>query len=164
MIRFVTAPEEIKINEPIKLFLAGDITNCPDWQSDIIERLLKDSESKNHDYLCDVIVYNPRRAYFPIHIKEESERQIVWEYNRMKESDIIVFWFSKGSLNPIVLYELGKWGNSTDKIIVVGIDEEYERKEDVEIQTRLARPEIKISYGLREFYYNIITEIKKMCK
>jgi len=124
---------------------------------------LKDSESKNHDYLCDVIVYNPRRAYFPNYVKEEIEKQIIWEYDKMKESDIIVFWFARGSLNPIVLlYNLGKWGNS--KSIVVGIEDGYERKADVEIQTRLSRPDIKISYGLREFYYNILMEVKKLSK
>jgi hypothetical protein len=164
MIQFVTSPEEVKIKYPIKLFLAGDISGCPDWQNEIMERLFNDSEDKTHDYLCNVIVFNPRREHFPIHIKEESERQIVWEFNRLKEADIIAFWFSRGSLNPISLYELGKWGNSSNKSIIVGIDDEYERKFDVEVQTRLARPEVKIVYNLRDFYYNILTEIKKISK
>jgi hypothetical protein len=162
MIQFVTAPNEIKYQKVIKLFLAGGISNCPPWQNEIIERLFNDSESKTHEYLCNVIVFNPRREKFPIHIKEETERQIVWEYNKLKESDIIAFWFSRGSLNPIVLYELGKWGNSSNKSIVIGIDEGYERKADVEIQTKLSRPDVKIDYNLRDFYYNILNEIKKI--
>jgi len=164
MIRFVTAPEEIKVKQPIKLFLGGGITSCPDWQSEIIEKLIEDSESKNHDYLCDVIVYNPRRPYFPMNIKEEAERQITWEYHKLKESDIIAFWFSNGSLNPIVLYELGRWGTSDNKPIVIGMDDDYQRREDVEIQTRLSRPDIKIAYDLKNFYYNLLTEIKKFNK
>lgn len=161
MLRLVTSPNEIKIYKDIKLFLAGGIVNCPDWQSIIIEKLFDDSESGKYDYLCNLIVYNPRRKEFH-DIKEEIEQQITWEYNKLKKSDIIAFWFSKGSLNPVVLYELGRWGNSTDKKIIVGIDDGYERKIDVEIQTKLSRPETKIVYSLNEFYYNILLEIKKI--
>jgi hypothetical protein len=123
------------------LFLAGGITNCPNWQQDLIE-LLKDER--------DLIVYNPRRANFPIHDPNAAKKQIAWEYQYLKHCDMISFWFSRGSLNPIVLYELGMHGNSSDKIIFIGIDEGYERKQDVEIQTKLARPDIKIVYSLED--------------
>lgn len=162
MIQFIIAPEEIK--SPIKLFLGGGITNCADWQSEIIEKLFVDSESKTHDYLCDVIVFSPRRAVFPMDVKEEAERQIAWEYKKLKESDIIAFWFANGSLNPIVLFEYGKFITGRKKKIIVGIDNQYERRDDVEIQTRLARPDMKITYNLKDFYYNILQEIKKLNK
>lgn len=160
MIKFVIAPEELKLGKNIKLFLAGGITSCPDWQSEILEKLFRDSEK--FDYLDNVIVYNPRRHFFPIDIPDESERQIKWEFDKLKEADIIAFWFSEGSLNPIVLYELGKWGNSSNIPIVIGISDGYERKSDVEIQTRLARPDIQITYTLKDFYYEILREIKKL--
>jgi len=121
-----------------KIFLAGGISNCSDWQSELIKKV----QYKN------VTLYNPRRVYFPMNDSSEAERQIIWEYRHLKEADGIVFWFSKGSVNPIVLYELGKWGNSSDKKIIVGIDKEYERKEDVIIQTKLSRPDVEIVHSL----------------
>lgn len=129
----IEAPKEIysiKNNRNKKLFLAGGITNCPDWQSMIISML---------EPIRDLTVYNPRRKNFPIDDPKAAEEQITWEYNHLRDSDIILFWFSKGSLNPIVLYELGRWGNSSDKPIVIGLDKEYERKQDVIVQTLLSR-------------------------
>lgn len=145
MALIIEAPNEVfslENNENIKLFLAGGISNCTDWQSDIIKQI-KDMPL--------VSVYNPRRKNFPIHDLNAAEEQITWEYNQLKNSDMIVFWFAKGSINPIVLYELGRWGNSSNTPIIVGIDPEYERKSDVIIQTRLSRPEIIICESFKEF-------------
>ena len=132
MALIVEAPNEVyslENNRNRKVFLAGGITNCPDWQKELIEKL-KDVDG--------VTLYNPRRADFPIGDPNAAEQQITWEFEKLKEADIIVFWFSRGSLNPIVLYELGMWGNSRAVTTVIGIDPEYERKQDVEIQTKLA--------------------------
>ncbi len=148
----IEAPNEIYSLENqhnIKLFLCGGITGCPDWQTYVIKEL-KDIEN--------LTIYNPRRKDFPINDKNAAEEQITWEYNHLFDSHIIIFWFSRGSLNPIVLYELGMWGNSTDKIVIVGIDPEYERKQDVLIQTKLARPEVPIVYSIEELL-NILKKI-----
>lgn len=130
----IDAPNEVYNVESahnVKLFLAGGITNCPDWQSEMI---------KKFDNFPFLTIYNPRRKEFPIDDPNAAEEQITWEYIHLQNSQIISFWFSKGSLNPIVLYELGMWANSrTDKKIFIGIDPEYERKQDVIIQTSLAK-------------------------
>ena len=140
MAKVIEAPNKytLKKNE-ISVFLAGGITNCPDWQKDLIE-LLKDTP--------DLVMFNPRRANFPIKDPNAAEEQISWEYDSLKEVDNLIFWFSRGSLNPIVLYELGIWGNSGDRPLFIGMDKEYERQQDVLIQTKLARPEVKIVYSL----------------
>lgn len=117
----------------LRIFLAGGITNCPDWQSELIE-ILKASDIKT-----DLDIYNPRRKNFPIHDKKAAEEQIKWEFDRLKSAYMRIFWFSKGSLNPIVLYELGMWGNSRNAPIIIGLDGGYERRQDVIIQTMLAR-------------------------
>jgi Nucleoside 2-deoxyribosyltransferase like len=123
------------------LFLAGGITNCSDWQAEILAMLSGPA----------LTVYNPRRKNFPIHDPNAAREQITWEYHRLKWCQGILFWFAKGSLNPIVLYELGMWGNSRlDKTIFVGCDPEYQRIQDVQIQTGLARPDIKIVYSLKD--------------
>jgi hypothetical protein len=146
----VTAPDDIVVhpeNENNKrLFLAGGITNCPDWQSEIIEKI------KNFPNLTS---YNPRRENFPMDDPGASNQQITWEYEKLKYADIIVFWFSRGSLNPIVLYELGMWGNSrNDKEIIIGIDPEYERANDVMIQSSLA--------GNAEFHFTLDSVVRKI--
>lgn len=151
MALIIESPNEIYSTENnlnVKIFLAGGITNCPDWQSYVI------SELKDVDYLT---IYNPRRKNFPISDPKAAEEQITWEFNHLRDSTIILFWFSQGSLNPIVLYELGMWGNSQDNPILIGVDPKYERKEDVLIQSKLARPEITIFDSLQD----IIEEIKK---
>lgn len=157
----ITAPNEdysvLSLIENAKLFLAGGITNCPDWQSELIE---------NFQDVEKLTIYNPRRKNFPIDDPSASEKQICWEYKQLKDADIICFWFSRGSLNPIVLYELGRWGNSSDKPIIIGIDPKYERKNDVIIQTKLSRPKVKIAEDFSDFcvkvkwLINIHLEIK----
>jgi len=131
MAYIVEAPNELysiqNEMENIKIFMAGGITNCPDWQQEFI------SHFDGYDY---VTLFNPRRKDFDVADPNASERQIVWEHRHLEEADVIIYWFSRGSLNPIVLYELGKYIGS-EKHIFIGIDEEYERKYDVEAQSKL---------------------------
>ncbi len=144
MALIIEAPNEvysIENNNNLKLFLAGGITNCPDWQSKIIKDIKK---------LPNLTVYNPRRKDFPIGDPNAAEAQVTWEFIHLLNADVILFWFSKGSLNPIVLFELGRYGLSGDRPIIVGIDPEYERKQDVIIQTQLSRPDVVIADSLEE--------------
>ena len=62
----------------IKLFLAGGITNCDDWQSKVIDEL-------NAFSLDDLMIFNPRRKHFDVSDKNASQKQnenlsisIVW--------------------------------------------------------------------------------------
>jgi len=135
-----------------KIFLAGGITNCPDWQTDIIAKL------RGSNIIIDLDIYNPRRKNFPIHDPNASLEQIKWEFEKLKNADMIIFWFSRGSLNPIVLYELGMWGNSRNTPIIIGTDNEYERKRDVIIQTNLARSDLPLLCSLE----GIVEEIKRV--
>ena len=125
-----------------RLFLAGGITNCPNWQSILIDKI------KNSNIKSDLDIYNPRRKNFSIHDKNASVEQMKWEFNKLKNADMVTYWFSRGSLNSITLYELGMWGNSRNTPVIIGIDESYERRHDVVIQTTLARPGITIVYSL----------------
>ncbi len=152
----IECPNEIysvKNIDNIKLFLAGGISNVPNWQRVVIDNL-KDIEN--------LTIYNPRRTNFDITNKSVLEEQIIWEYLHLKDADIISFWFAKETLNPITLYELGKWSNSSDRQIVIGIEDGYLRKDDVIIQTRLARPDIKVfCRSLENLCAEIIGAIKR---
>jgi len=135
------------------IFLAGGITNCPNWQKELI-KLLEDTE---------LVIYNPRRENFPIHDSNASFEQIKWEHKYFRKVDMISFWFSRGSLNPIVLFELGRWSHFLlDKVIFVGVDLEYERRRDVEIQLELEKPEIKVVYSIKELSNQIIDYLKSL--
>lgn len=135
---YLEAPEQLeRALGYTSLFLAGGITNCPDWQQHMVE-LLRDT---------DLIVLNPRRANFPIGDPGAAKQQITWEHNHLRKATMILFWFACETLCPIVLYELGAW-SMTDKPIFVGVHPEYKRRQDVEIQTRLARPDVEIVYSL----------------
>ena len=152
MAKIIEAPKEYFLKKgESSIFLAGGITLCPDWQKEIIG-LIKETPN--------LVIYNPRRANFPIDDPDAAEEQITWEYNYLKSSDFLLFWFSKGSLNPIVLYELGKWGNSSKRPIFIGMDKKYERQKDVIIQTKLARPEIKIVYSLEDLAIQFLKKLK----
>lgn len=129
------------------IFLAGGITGCPDWQSDM------------RYMLYDLIIFNPRRENFPIGDPNEALEQITWEHHYLRVADIILFWFPFDTLCPIVLYELGAW-SMTEKPIFVGVHPDYKRRQDVEIQTKLARPDITIASSIQELSYNVNQWVK----
>lgn len=156
--RIITAPEEYIIaDNEISIFLAGGITNCPDWQSEIIKRLehlftLEQAE--------DVVIFNPRRENFPIDNPGEAYTQILWEFKALEKCDIFSMYFSSGdSDQPICMYELGrnivkmqmKYPNDWEKRIIVSIDKDYKRFKDANIQTQLACGDRKIGLNLQYF-------------
>jgi hypothetical protein len=147
--KYVEAPE-IYDGKGQSLFLAGGITDCPDWQADLVKLLENE----------DITLLNPRRKNFPIHDPNAALAQITWEHNHLKKASAISFWFPKETLCPIVLYELGAW-SMAHKPIYVGVHPEYQRKQDVEIQTVLARPEVIIAYSLEVLAGQIKEGIKK---
>ncbi len=132
--QYVEAPEEYN-GKGKSVFIAGTITGAPDWQHTMAGLLEGE----------DVAVLNPRRKFHTSsHLEEE---QIRWEHRHLRKADAISFWFAKETLNPIVLYELGAW-SMTEKPLFIGIEPGYSRRADVEIQTKLARPDVKIVYDL----------------
>ena len=138
---YVEAPgtwEENPYSGNLSIFLAGGITNCPDWQQEVVKGLED----------ADLIVYNPRRKNFPMDDKNAAEEQIRWEHEHIKKASIILFWFSRGSYNPIVMFEYGKELGRGNKGLLVGVDPEYVRADDVRIQTTLERPDIMVYQDL----------------
>lgn len=126
------------------LFIAGGITDCPDWQARLV--LMLDQ--------TNCTIFNPRRKDFPIHDPTAAQTQIEWEHEYLHRAVAISFWFPWETLNPIVLYELGAW-SMTDKPIFVGVHPEYKRRQDVEIQTKLARPDVEVTYSITDLAVQI---------
>lgn len=128
--KYVECPESWERSPgQLSVFLAGGITNCPDWQSEMV-RLLRPT---------GYVLLNPRRADFPAGDAAAAEFQIRWEFEHLRKADLISFWFCREALQPIALYELGAW-SMTGKPIVIGIEPGYARELDVRVQTALVRP------------------------
>jgi hypothetical protein len=123
----------------MSIFLAGGISNCGNWQKDMV-RLLSHT---------DLTLVNPRRENFDITDPTASQFQIKWEHEHLNKVGAVLFWFPPETLCPITLYELGARSMSHIPIFL-GIHPDYKRKFDVEIQTSLVRPDIKIVYSLEE--------------
>lgn len=141
---YVEAPNVVPQTDR-SLFLAGTITGAPDWQTELRDKIKT----------LDIVVYNPRRANFPIDDPNAAYGQIKWEHDRLREAGVISFWFAKETMGPIVLFELGVH-TMTSKPILVGVEPGYPRAQDVEIQMKLARPEIKIRTTLDDLAKDII--------
>jgi len=137
MILTLTAPNRSESFNPrfFTIFLAGGISGCPDWQTEIIDKFV---DRDIQGYVPDILLFNPRREEFDLSDATQTEIQIKWEFDHLRTADIVLFWFPKDSLCPIALFELGvelgKRQSDTYKGLFVGCDPEYPRKQDIVIQ------------------------------
>lgn len=153
--QYIEAVGNEKAKHKVKLFLAGAITGALQWQNSVI----KDLEKAD----LDITVFNPRRKDFPMDDPDAAEEQITWEFNKLREANIICFWFCKETLCPICLWELASAlernrpedlqpGVETRPFkIIIGMDADYKRRQDVEIQTKLMDPDVQIHIGFESF-------------
>lgn len=142
---------EISTQTTKTVFLAGGITNCPDWQTPTGSQL---------NELTNLVIFNPRRTAWNMeNSEEESRKQIIWEHEHLQRSETILFWFPKETLCPITLFELGKYLVSNKKL-VVGTHPEYQRRLDVIVQSRLVRPDMKIWSNVEDMVFHFIGEYR----
>lgn len=154
--RVITAPEPLPFEKlstaSYLVFLAGGITNCPPWQPELIKKL---------DMYClaDLVLLNPRRDDFDITNPNVSTQQIDWEHSMLSRADLISFWFSSGpSVQPITLYEYGKYSTKNKYNVVVGTDPNYLREFDVNYQS--AKEGIKVVNSLDLLAEEIVRKYK----
>lgn len=141
----IKSPTEVVL--PLRdktLFLAGGITNCPDWQ-----------EATGIVLADDYAVFNPRRRFFDVDDPTVENDQIEWEHHYLHKADIILFWFPKETLCPITLFELGCFLN-TPKTLIIGVEPGYLRSRDIDIQVGLARPKQRIWHSLLEMVADLL--------
>jgi len=138
--KYIEAPNDylLKGNE-LSLFVAGGITGTRQWQKEFV-KMLSD---------LDITIFNPRRENFDVSDTTAAEKQIKWEFEALEDASYISFWFSHETLQPITLYELGRWSTS-EKPVLVGCDPKYPRLQDVKIQMSLARPDMVVVDSLEK--------------
>ena len=146
----ITAPQNYNYKDyDVKVFLAGGITNCATWQQEVIDLLNKDEAQ-----LENLVIFNPRRENFPINDPCAAYEQIKWEYKMLEQCDIFSMYFSAGeSDQPICMYELGRnilrmqmrFPADWEKRIIISVEDEYKRKQDVFIQVGFATNDMIIT-------------------
>ena len=158
--------EELYDEKYVKVFLAGGISNCRDWQSEVIEEL-----NKYHG-LENLIIFTPRRKDFDITDPTATDKQIEWEFKYLEHMDIFTMFFCDSeSVQPICMYELGRnivrmqqrfpkdWKNR----IIIAAEDGYARKDDVKTQTLLATQGEWVYHSYGNYPYHMkhyATEIK----
>jgi hypothetical protein len=135
--RYTEAPATCTPTAPT-VFTAGGITGVRNWQLSASLQLLATSPAH---------ILNPRRSHFPVHDQAVTREQIGWEHATLAASDVILFWFPAGAVQPVALYELGAH-TARGAAIAVGTDPAYERRLDVVEQLRHARPELEVHDSL----------------
>ena len=139
--QYIEAPTHHTGSGTPSVFLAGGITDCPDWQSQAVALLGS----------LSIVIFNPRRADFPIHDPGAASEQINWEFTHLSRAQVILFWFpdSGPTPQPIALYELGRHVALGHRV-AVGADPAYVRRADVLIQLGLARPDCQVRATLED--------------
>ena len=140
--KVITAPEYyVPKKTEITVFLAGGITNCEDWQQEVIDYLQNLPENQTEK----LVIYNPRRSEWPDNGDvEEIRRQINWEADYIRHADIFSMYFvnTKKSDQPICFYELGKYANCRS---VISYQEGFTRALDVKLQLEVIGIENRIN-------------------
>jgi hypothetical protein len=140
--RYFEAPVDYRptAGDSPSVFLAGGITNCPDWQETAARALLGRG----------MVVFNPRRGEYLLDDPAEAARQIAWEHRHLHLAGATLFWFPAGSaLQPIALFELGA-ALGEGRRLAVGVEPGYPRALDVREQVALARPGLPVHEKLDE--------------
>ncbi len=158
--KYIQCPDSLTNGDLRKdcLFLAGGITGCPDWQSEM-KKLLRP---------YDLVVVNPRRVIFD-KSKVTDEEQITWERLHMRNCNIISFWFPKETLCPITLLELGYWLRHCETNpyplggikLFIGCEDGYQRKNDVKIQAGLSIASLTIADSIEDLTNQVISHINR---
>lgn len=138
--------------EVVDLFIAGGISGCPDWQSEVVAEL---------DEL-DIVSVNPRRADDFAKDGNKAIEQITWEHFALNRSRAVLFWFPEETLCPIALLELGSAMMRPEQYLFVGVHPNYARSLDVAHQLKLQRPEVPLHRDLDSMLEEVRTKFWPM--
>jgi hypothetical protein len=145
MHQYIEAPQAAWIKNKYSIFLAGGISNCSDWQSEVAAKLA---------VFEHLTVVNPRRKDYNCDDPAQEKIQITWEHLKLREVNQTLFYFAPETLCPITLFE---YGSALERLIqlrseldimFVACHPDYKRKNDVLIQTELMTNRVKVRDSL----------------
>ena len=140
--------------EDIVCFLAGGISNCPDWQKTVIEEIEKTEDID----LSHLVIFNPRQENFKMYDAVTAQKQIEWEFRWLEQCDIFSMYFCNAdSVQPICMYELGRHVLKKERQpnnIIISIEDGYARQFDVITQVNLAitKPDVILCHATPRFH------------
>lgn len=174
-VNVVTAPEHRYFPpRSLKVFLAGGICKCIQWQKMVIDSFDENIQIDNTTF-NELYLLNPRRTDW-IEEPGAAERQIEWEFDMLERCDVFTMYFAGGeSDQPICMYELGRnllrmkyeYPTTWKERIVITCDSNYKRLNDVLVQTRLATDgiiDVNVVDGAEESVKVHTKNIKKALK
>ena len=141
----------------IDLFMAGGISGCWNWQDALyravsyhLDSLLPTGWELDHKPFT---IASPRRAHGLEKDGKAASEQIAWEYEAMSRTAFTSFYFTRDTVQPITLLELGKhlaqpWGSC-----IVACELGYERAFDVYAQTNLSLQDATLNHGVEKRAY-----------
>jgi len=65
---------------------------------------------------------------------------------------------------PITLLEYGEWALGRGTMMCVGVADDYDKRNDVYVQTKLARPDINVVDNLEALMFELIDLVDKYHK
>lgn len=125
----------------IDLFLAGGISGCWNWQKPmaaLISHFLERATPTT--WLIDnppFVIASPRREAGLAMDGNGAVAQIEWEHKALASSYTKSYYFTRDTVQPIVLLELGKHLANPINMFIA-IENGYQRKTDVLVQSDLA--------------------------
>ena len=133
--RVIICPDVyVRRDDDYAIFMAGGISNCPDWQSEVISKAADSNLNSTLGLMGkELVLINPRRPDFDVSKSESSVAQIKWERQHLALADSITFWFPKEGACMITLFELG-CALGAGREFSVGVEPGYSRELDVRVQ------------------------------
>lgn len=132
--RVVTYPEKYERKDgDIAVFLAGGISDCDNWQEDVINYL------KLHNLrLENLVILNPRGDESKILSFDQKQ---IWDFDNLNEADIVSFYFCANATQSTSMYELGRhlalYGCGYHNKIVVSIETGFKKSNVLNDQCQL---------------------------
>jgi len=150
------APHRDETERPLNIFLAGSIEMgvAEDWQTRITKKLSK----------YNVNIFNPRRDDWDSSWEQDPTpgtqfyEQVEWEWDHIKEADLVLFYFDVETKSPITLMELG-YALGIGKDVLVCCGKDFHRYGNVAMVMRLEDEEENLFIDEDDWTLKIVSSI-----
>jgi hypothetical protein len=151
--RVIQAPSNEYIGAGyVGIFLSGGISNCPDWQTELIKKLDGRLDEK-------YVIVNPRQRNFPSYDRQAKENQAKWELEQMRGCQVVVNWFARETTNPIAMFRLGMEIGRKNAHLFIATHPSFGLRKDLEAQLGHHRPELPLLDSVEALANHIVNTL-----